>query len=185
MEIAEYYGDSGMMNPRSIDPLVYMLVDMAEGRFGPEIVDEKVRNAVALSNAGAPKSRTIALLADRLIRHYLAEGFRQNQKTEMAATLKNLPPLTQASYVDYFVMIIKIEREAFRTPLASVTSHLSKVLLGYQTESPFPICEAIVDFFWDQQNPEGMRQLIGELAACAKLKVNNHTHKKDPRERRS
>lgn len=167
MELAEYYGDTGLMNPRTIDPVVYMLAEMGEGAFGKKMIDN-CREEIALSNADFPKSKALGYLADQLLRKYLATAFQNAGKPEVFSKLSRMPVFNQSSYVDYFMMVSMIERDTFRTDLQTVSNDLVKVVTGYQAEQPGQVCASIVNFFKVTKNQTGFEELLKGLCSLVK-----------------
>jgi hypothetical protein len=170
MELAEGYGDSGMMNPRSIDPLVYMLAEMGEGVFGKSLIDH-CQDEIALSNASFPRKRALGFLTDQIIRKYLAATFKTEGRSDTSHKLLRMPVLNDASYVDYFMTVSMMERDANRTVVAPVMGDLIKMVTGYETEQPAHVCNAIVNFFKVTKDQQGFEELLKGLCKLVKLTV--------------
>lgn len=167
MQLAEGYGDSGLLNPRSIDPIVYMLAQMGESAFGKSVIDN-CQDSIALSNTGFNKQKALGYLADRMVRKYLSDEFTSIGKREMSRDLSRLPVLSEASYVDYFMTVAKLEKEAFRTPIAMAAADMVRLITGYQTEQPIQVCEAIINFFRITKNQEGFEEILKDFCVLAK-----------------
>lgn len=167
MQVGEFYGDTGLMNPRSIDPLVYMLAERGEATFGGSFIDN-CKDGIALSNAGYPKQKALCFLADRMLRKYVAEAFVTVGKGDVGSDLKKMPPLSEATYVDYFMKVSRLERDAFRTNIHPVMNDLAKMVSGYQTEQPNHVCDTIASFFKLTRNQSGMEELLGDLCKLVK-----------------
>lgn len=177
MELAESYGDTGLLNPRSIDPLVYMLAEMGEAAFGKAVIDN-CRDSIALTNASFPKQKAIGYLADQMIRKYLAHEFHESGKQDLSGKLKKMPVLNAASYVDYFMIVSMLERDAFRTPVHAVANDMVKLITGYQTENPGQVCDAILSFFKVTKNQKGFEDLLRSLCMLVKTKQEPLHHKR-------
>jgi hypothetical protein len=168
MELAEGYGDTGMMNPRSIDPLVYLLAELGEAAFGKSVIDH-CQDGIALSNAGFPRKRALGFLADQMVRKYLAAEFKSLGKTDTASRLTRMPVLNDASYVDYFMTVSMLDRDAFRTLLHPVVGEFVKLISGYETEQPGNVCQTVVEFFRVTNNQTGFEELLTGLCGLVKL----------------
>jgi hypothetical protein len=177
MELAEGYGDTGLMNPRSVDPLVYMLAEMGESAFGKSVINN-CQEDIALSNAGFPKKKAIGYLADQVIRKYLAHEFQTSGKPDVSGKLKRMPVLNEASYVDYFMTVSMLERDAFRTSVHQSANDMVKLITGYQTESPGQVCDAIINFFKTTKNQAGFEDLLRSLCVLVKTKQEAMHHKR-------
>jgi hypothetical protein len=169
MELAEYYGDTGLMNPRSIDPLVYMLAEMGEAAFGKSVIDA-CWDEVALTNAGFSKQKSLAFLADQMVRKYLADAFFHAGKDDMGQKLSKMPAFSETSYVDYFMSVSMLDRDTFRTDLHKVSGNMIKIVTGYQTEQAGQVCDAIVSFFKATKNKTGFEELLKGLGRLVKNK---------------
>lgn len=169
MKLAEKYGDSGLMNPRTIDPLVHMLAEMGENAFGKSVI-ENCAEQIALTNAGFPKQKALGFLADRMVRKYIAGEFRHSNKGEIASRLSKMPVLNQASYTDYFMTVSMMERDAFRTRMAPAMDDMVKMITGYQTEQPHNVCAAVVNFFSLTKDQHGFEELLTEFCSLVKTK---------------
>lgn len=167
MQLAENYGDSGLMNPRSIDPIVYMLAGMGETTFGKTLI-ENCQDGIALSNTGFSRQKALGFLADRMIRKYLSGEFNLAGKQETSRDIARLPVLNEASYVDYFMLVSRLEKDAFRTPVAKVASDMIKLVTGYQTEQPAQVCGAVINFFKTTKNQKGFEDLLNEFCVLVK-----------------
>jgi hypothetical protein len=165
MQLAESYGDTGLMNPRSIDPVVYMLADMGESAFGPTCIKNCAKD-IALTNGGFNKRRSLGFLANQIYRVYLPKLL--SEKPEIYKKLTRLPVLNDASYVDYFMLVTFLEKDCFRTPAEKVAPSMVHLLLGYENEQPDQVCRAVTDFFKHTKDQKGFETLLSELCHVVK-----------------
>lgn len=167
MKIAESHGDRNGLIPSTIDPLVYMLCELSEAAFGSEFIS-KLSKDIALSNSGAKKSESLNYIVQEFFQKHLADCFKVSNKKDVADKLRGLPALNDSTYVDYFMMLSTVERQSFRTPLEKSASKFTRILTGYQTESPYQVCENVVDFFKDTQDDENLSKMIKGLCHFVK-----------------
>jgi hypothetical protein len=168
-EIAAKYGDSstGAMNPRTMDPVVFQISDLAEQAFGPDFVSE-LEEDISLTEASYSKKKSLAFLTSEFLRKYVANALAQHNVDKLAEKLRNLRPLSDETYVDYFSALTDFERHTFRTPMERPGVNVTGVLTAYTTETPFPVCDGIVSFFKSRKDDLGLFQLIQSL--CVKIK---------------
>lgn len=171
MRLAEKYGDTGLTNPRSIDPLVHMLAELGEVTFGPSVI-VACEESIALSNSGFNRGKAIGFLADQMVRKYLAHALRSCGKDELGLKISKMPVLNSASYVDYFMACSTLERDAFRTDVHKVANDMVKIVTGYQTEQPGQVCDSIVNFFKTTKNRAGYEELLKNLCHLVKTGKN-------------
>lgn len=167
MELGESYGDTGLMNPRSIDPLVYMLAELGEINFGASVIDE-CWNDIALSNANFPKQKALGFLTDHLIRFHLAKAFQGYGKIDVGNKLSNLPVLNSSSYIDFFMTVSFLDKDAFRTDLHPVMNDIVKMVTAYQSEQAGPVCNAVVNFFKATKDKKGFEETLKKLCSLVK-----------------
>jgi len=169
MEIAEKYGDSGAgrLNPRTMDAVVYQISDLAETAFGAKFVAE-LEEDISLTEASYSKQKSLAFLTSEFLRRYVSGALSEHNVDKLAGKLKHLRPLSQETFVDYFSAMTDFERHTFRTPLEKACVNVQAVLTGYSTETSFPVCDGIVNFFQSRNDQLGLFQLIQSL--CVKIK---------------
>lgn len=167
MLLAESYGDTGLMNPRSIDPIVYMLAEMGESAFGPDVI-KNCSQYIPLTNSGFSKKKALGFLADRICRFYLPTLFSRGGKSDTALKLQRMPVLNEASYVDYFMTISMLDRDAFRTEAHPLIADLTRMVAGYETEQAYPICSAVTLYFKQTRDPRGFENLLNQLCLLVK-----------------
>ena len=171
MRLAEKYGDTGLTNPRSIDPLVHLLAELGEITFGSDVI-VSCESSIALSNSGFPRGKAIGFLADQMVRKYLAHALIGCGKDELGLKISKMPVLNSASYVDYFMACSTLERDAFRTDVHKVANDMVKIVTGYQTEQAGQVCDAIVNFFKTTKNRRGFEELLKNLCHLVKTGKN-------------
>jgi len=169
MQLAEAYGDrgAGTLISGTIDGVVYLLSERAESIFGPRMIDI-LKKDIALTQSGFPKKKSLEIITGNFIKNYLAADLKNARVDKIADELSKLKPLSSDTYVDYFVALTMLEHGASRTPLAKAVSRVSSILTGYQTESAYPVCDGIVQFFHDTDNAGGCVDLISDL--CKEIK---------------
>lgn len=173
MEIAAKHSTNKtvLVNTSMIDGVVYMLCEMAESDFGPELFDDKLADAIQCTQTGMSRKASLEFLLNDFLHNHLFADLRRVGKTSAAKELLGLPRLTEATYVDYFVKLTTLERHTFRTELEKACYQMPEILAGYTTETPFPVCQGIVNYFKKTQNPEGMSAVIRNLSAYIKREV--------------
>lgn len=170
MQLAEAYGDRGVgasLTTSTIDAVVYMLSDMAESAFGPQIIDA-MKHDIALTQGGFPKKKSLEIITSEFIKKFLLEELKMHKVDKVSSDIQKLPPLSDKTYVDYFVTFTSIEHNTLRTPISKSANKISSILAGYSTESAYPVCDGIVSFFKETENPAGCVELIKTL--CSEIK---------------
>ena len=171
MVLAERYGDTGAgaLNPRTIDAIVYQITEMGETAFGPKFT-EALEDEVSLTEASYPKNKALEFLTSEFMRKYLSRSMT-NHHIAQGTNFSALPPLNKDTYVDYFMAITTLDRHTNKTPLQQTTFNIHAVLTGYSTESSYPVCEGIVNFFKDMKDEVSLYLLIKTL--CEKIKLES------------
>ena len=159
-----------LVNTSTIDGVVYMICEMAEADFGADLIGA-VSKDIQCTQTGMPRRQSLEILVNDFLRNHLFKDFRRVGKGVLARELEELPRLTEKTYVDYFVKLTTLERHAFRTPLEKACHDMPQILSGYTTETPFPVCQGIVNYFEKTQNPEGLKTVIKNLCAHIKQEV--------------
>jgi hypothetical protein len=173
MEIAARHSTNKtvLVNTSMIDGVVYMLCEMAESDFGPDFFDLKLSEAIQCTQTGMQKKFSLEFLLNDFLHNHLFKDLRRVGKTQAAKELLELPRLTEQTYVDYFVKLTTLERHTFRTELEKACYQMPEILAGYTTETPFPVCQGVVNYFKKTQNPEGLSSVIQNLSAYIKWEV--------------
>ena len=168
MEVAEKWGDkgAGSLNPRTIDGIVYQITEMGEAAFGPKFT-QALEEDISLTEASYSKEKALGFLTSEFMRKYLARAMTDRNILQ-GEKFNILPPLNRDTYVDYFMAVTTLERHTNRTPLQHATLNLHAVLAGYSTESSYPVCDGIVQFFQIMKDEVGLYLLIKSL--CEKIK---------------
>lgn len=152
-----------------IDAVVYMMTERAEAAFGPNIIDE-LDKSISMTQCDYPHKKALEYLASEFFAIYLLPMLKQSSPNSRSTqTLSGLPRLTEKTYVDYFVLLTKLDtdRIGFKK-LYRATSGVQAILTGFQTLSAYPLCEGIVTFFKETNDPQGLVDLISGL--CARIK---------------
>lgn len=173
MQLAEAYGDRGLgssLTTSTIDGVVYMLAERIESLFGPKLIDQ-LQNDIALTQSGFSKKKALEIITSDFLENHLVQDLRLVGINRVAEDLEKLPPLSDKTYVDYFVTLTTIEYSTLKTPLAKVAGKIASILSGYSTESPYPVCDGIVQFFKDTDNSQGCVDLVKNL--CAQIKAQS------------
>ena len=170
MEISGRYGNRDLaMNTSTIDTTVYMVCEMAEAEFGPKFID-RLAEDIQLTQVSYNRKKALEYMVNELIHKHLVPSFRNMGKSQVAGELNELKPLTEKTYVDYFVRLTTLERHTTGTPLQKACANMAQMLAGYTTENPFPVCQVVVNYFAKTQNPEGLYNIIAGL--CVKIRAD-------------
>jgi hypothetical protein len=169
MQIAEKYGDkgAGALNPRTIDGVVYQLCELAEIAFGPDFIGQ-LEEDITLTECSYSRKRALCYLTDQFLRKNLAPIMLESNIDAMGGRIKNLPALCEESYVDYFVTFSTFEHSTFRSPIQKACVDIPGILVGYQTETSYPVCQGVITFFRERKDQLGLFLLIQGL--CEKIK---------------
>jgi len=164
MEISGRYGkENFIMNTSTIDGTLYMLCEAAEVEFGPKFIDS-IASEIELTQTSYNRKKALEFLVNEFIKEHLAIKFLEISKKGVYTELRELKPLCEQTYVDYYVKLTTLERHTQGTLLEKACSNIPQMLSGYTTENPFPVCQTLVNYFKTLNNPEGLAQLIRKLS---------------------
>jgi hypothetical protein len=173
MEIASKHSTNKtvLVNTSMIDNVVYMLCEMAETEFGASFFDLELENSIQCTQSNMSRRESLEFLLNDFLHNHLFVDLKKVGKTQASKELSTLPRLTDKTYVDYFVKLTMLERHTFRTSLEKACHELPEILTGYTTETPFPVCQGIINYFKKTKNSEGLANLIKSLSAYIKREV--------------
>jgi hypothetical protein len=168
MEVAQSFGDrnGATLNSATIDSVVYLMCEFSEGKFGRNIID-KIGTSICLSNGGRNVKKTLEFLAAEFFEKSVKEALR-SENLPGREKISILPPLSEASYIDYFTTLNGFDRNYMRSPNARAYELLNSILFAYQTTNSETLCGQIVEFHYLTKTPEGLVSLIRDLAVYAK-----------------
>jgi len=168
MELCERMGDRGvaLLQSRFLHPVIYQMAELGEAAFGPSLIQHLSEDLPHTANGLIRNHEILEPLTDRFFRRHLIPGLQRT-----SPDFPDLPPLSSATYVDYFVKISDIQRQSRGTPEESASQHVSDILMAYSTESSHPLISGIVDFFRLSRNQSGYEDLMIEACRIAKGSV--------------
>ena len=170
MKVAERDGPANLYaNTRLIDNTVYMLCDMAEGAFGSDFI-EAIEDEILYTQTGMNRKSVLDFLVNSFLHDHLLRILAQGNHSTLARDFGALKPLNDNTQADYFLAFIQIEKETANTPLERAGKELQKILFGFTSETPFTVCQAVVDFFVHAKDQYGLLLLTKKLCRYIKLK---------------
>lgn len=156
---------------RLVDPVVLMLTERAETAFGGELVDDVARDIALTHTDDIPVKKLLEYLAATFFKNYLLPVMQEKRNGSRGTEkLAGLPEFSEAAYVDYFVLFTTMfdsERQADQQ-FYRATKEIHNVLIGYQTNNAYSLCDGIVTFFEAMEDGLGLETLIRSL--CLKIK---------------
>jgi hypothetical protein len=168
--LADSYGDKEcVLAPASIDPVIYMMAEMGETNFGHQFVD-LVWDDIQLTNGNFPRKKALEIVANGFLKDLMQafENVGKIKQDEYAKRMRELPPLNDNTYVDYFVLFITVDQQVSNTPLQRACPNVQAILSAYQTESPGQFCEGIVTFYRETSDVTGYMKIIKSLCDTIK-----------------
>ena len=174
-ELSERHSDLNTGKQRgarlmAIDPVLFMLAERAESAFGPLFIEE-IAGDIGLTQCDMPTNQILEALTTGFFKDYLLPALQQKRHgSRVAERLSSLPPLTDASYVDYFVLFTTMfDGERTSDPdLYRATTGIQGILLGYQTTQAYHVCDGIVTFFNEMNDPLGLETLVRSISLMIK-----------------
>lgn len=170
MQVSEKDGPKDIVaNTRLIDNTVYMLCDMAEGTFGSDFI-EAIQDEILYTQTGLQRKIVLNFLVNSFVHDHLVRVLSQNDYPALSKDLAQLKPLNDETQADYFLAFMQIEKDTTNTPLERSGKELQKILFGFTSETPFAVCQSIVDFFQHAKDQYGLFLLTKKLCRYIKLK---------------
>jgi hypothetical protein len=168
--LADSYGDKEcVLAPASIDPVIYMMAELGESSFGHTFID-LVWDDIQLTNGNFPRKKSLEIISNIFFKDLMQafENVGKMKQDEYAKKMRELPPLDDNTYVDYFVLFITVDQHVSNTVLQKACPNIQAILTAYQTESPGAFCEGIVTFYRETENVLGYMKAIKKLCDTIK-----------------
>lgn len=170
MEVSDVGGEGLYGNTRYIDTTLYMICDMAEGAFGADFI-EAVADEILYTQTSMSRKPILNFLVNTFLADHVIKSLALANQTAIAKDMGALKHLNDETQADYFLAFIEIEKNARNTKFEPAAKELQKILFGHSSETPFPVCQGIVDFFKHNNDDVGLYLLIKKLSTFIKMRA--------------